>query len=221
MRGVAGFGSGLIAVPLLTLIAPITTVVPLIACLDYVGSISQGLKNRREIAWGEFVWLWPFMAVGIALGLYLLKNVPTQHLAKALGIFVLVYAVYQLISLPKFNVSRIAATYCGVLGGMVGTLFNSGGPFYVIYLTMRGLQKNAFRATFATNYLVDGGIRLAAYAFAGLVGATLFGDIVLALPLAVAGLWIGGRVHVSLPQRVFVRVISALLLVSGTLLLMK
>ncbi len=50
VRGIAGFGSGLIAVPLLSLFFPVTQVVPLVVFLDYIGSASQGLKNRERIA---------------------------------------------------------------------------------------------------------------------------------------------------------------------------
>ena len=207
--------------PLLTLVAPITTVVPLVVCLDYVGSASQGLKNRREIAWRELFWVWPFMAIGIGVGLYLLKNVSTDYLAKALGVFVIAYAIYQYITLPTFKASRIAATYCGFFGGMVGALFNAGGPFYIIYLTLRQLERTAFRATYATNYLIDGGIRLAAYLAAGLVNGDMLNYLGGALPIAVIGLWLGGRVHGKLPQAVFVRFISALLVASGALLLSR
>ena len=44
---------------------------------------------------------------------------------------------------------------------LVGTLFGTGGPFYVIYLNLRGLDRSVFRATFAMNFLIDGGVRLA------------------------------------------------------------
>ncbi|HTG11235.1 MAG TPA: sulfite exporter TauE/SafE family protein, partial [Candidatus Eisenbacteria bacterium] len=45
VRGMAGFGSGLIAVPLLTLMWPVTLVVPVVVALDYLGSASQGIGN--------------------------------------------------------------------------------------------------------------------------------------------------------------------------------
>jgi uncharacterized protein len=47
-------------------------------------------------------------------------------------------------------------------------LAGSGGPFYVIYLNLRNLEKTTFRATFASNFLIDGGIRLVAYVILGL-----------------------------------------------------
>ena len=54
--------------------------------------------------------------------------------------------------------ATIAARACA---GVLGTLFGTGGPFYVIYLNLRGLDRTVFRATFAMNFLVDGGVRLA------------------------------------------------------------
>jgi uncharacterized membrane protein YfcA len=69
VRGMAGFGSGLIAVPLLTLVWPVTVVVPLVVALDYLGSASQGVKNVEEVAWREQLWLIPFMVVGVLVGL--------------------------------------------------------------------------------------------------------------------------------------------------------
>lgn len=47
--------------------------------------------------------------------------------------------------------------------GFVGTLFGTGAPFYVIYMNLRHLDKNSFRATFAAIFLIDGAMRLAGY----------------------------------------------------------
>src|SRR5258705_13217864 len=98
-----------------------------------------------------------------------------------------------MLPLPELRGSRAAASYCGVLGGLVGTLFGTGGPFYVIYLNLRGLERLAFRATFAMNFLIDGGVRLAAVAAAGLFGRQTLCYLLAALPLAGGGLYVGGR----------------------------
>jgi uncharacterized membrane protein YfcA len=221
VRGMAGFGSGLIAVPLLTLVWPVTVVVPLVVALDYLGSASQGVKNVEEVAWREQLWLIPFMVVGVLVGLWVLAAMSTAILARILGGFVIVYAIYQMLPLPELRGSRAAASYCGVLGGLVGTLFGTGGPFYVIYLNLRGLERLAFRATFAMNFLIDGGVRLAAFAAAGLFGRQTLGYLLAALPIAGAGLYVGGRIQTGLSQRTFQIVIRVLLLTSGLALLLK
>lgn len=221
VRGIAGFGSGLIAVPLLTLIAPVPTVVPLVVSLDYLGSASQGLKHRDQVAWKEQIALIPFMLVGIGAGLLVLHAIPTAVLGKALGGFVVLYALYQLLPLPALRHSRVFAMVCGCLGGLVGTLFGTGGPFYVMYLKLRDLDKHVFRATFAINFLIDGTIRLVSYALVGLLRGQLLLYLLAAVPIVVVGLYLGGRMHARCSQQTFVHVISLLLLGSGIALLCK
>ena len=198
-----------------------TAVVPVVVSLDYVGSAGQGVRNLERVAWAEQLTLVPFTLIGVALGLLVLRSVPTAVLSRVLGGFVVVYAFYQLLPLPPLRGSRVAAIGCGIMGGLVGTLFGTGGPFYAIYFNLRGLDKNAFRATFATNFLIDGGVRLIAYALAGLLGWATLVSVAAGLPLVAAGLYVGGRIHLGLSQRTFVRVVSLILVAAGTTLLVR
>ena len=221
VRGIAGFGSGLIAVPLLALRFPVTMVVPLVVLLDYIGSASQGIKNRGDIVWKDQLPLIPFTLIGVGVGLFLLSTMSKPGLGKALGGFVLIYAIYQLLPLPTLRGSRLFAIPCGLLGGFIGTLFGTGGPLYVMYFNLRDIAKKRFRATFASNFLIDGMIRLGAYVMAGFFSATLLLSLVTALPVVGAGLYVGGRIHTQFSQETFKRFISVLLLVSGIALLLK
>ena len=211
VRGMAGFGSGLIAVPLLTLVWPVTVIVPLVVALDYLGSASQGVGNLRQVAWRDQLVLIPFMVVGVAVGLWALRSVSTSTLARALGGFVIAYAVYHMLPGRELRASRSASVGCGFLGGLVGTVFGTGGPFYVIHLNLRGLERPAFPATFAVNFLI-GGVRLAAFAAGGLYGRRTLGYLLAAIPVAGAGLYVGGRLQTGLSPRGFQIVIGVLLL---------
>ena len=104
---------------------------------------------------------------------------------------------------------------------LVGTLFGTGGPLYVMYLTLRGLGKMDFRASFAIYFLVDGTLRLAGYGWVGYFGADALWKIASALPFAAIGLFAGGRIYSTLSPVTFKRIISVLLLGSGTALLLK
>jgi uncharacterized membrane protein YfcA len=221
VRGIAGFGSGLIAVPLLSLAFELPSVVPVAVALDYVGSLSQSARNVDRIVWKEQLALVPFMAVGIGLGLVALRTVPAGVLSKVLGGFVVVYAIYQMLPLPPLRAATWVAVVCAVLGGLVGTLFGTGGPFYAIYFNLRGLEKSAFRATFAANFMIDGGIRLVAYILLGVLNRNTLVYLLAALPVTTAALYLGGRIHAGLSQRTFVRLISLLLLGSGAALLLR
>jgi uncharacterized membrane protein YfcA len=49
IRGITGFGSGLIAVPLLALILPLQTVVPLVLVLDLCASLIMSHRARAHV----------------------------------------------------------------------------------------------------------------------------------------------------------------------------
>jgi uncharacterized membrane protein YfcA len=221
VRGVAGFGSALIAVPLLALSLPLTIVVPLVVFLDYLGSASQGMNNRESIQWREIWPLLPFSLIGVALSLYIMESVNPQMLSVALGAFIMAFAIYQLLPVKLGRASRKISIPSGFFGGFVGTLFGTGGPFYVIYLNLRHLDKNSFRATFATIFLIDGAMRLAGYAVKGFYTLEMLSYLALAVPVAGLGLFFGGKIHTALGREIFIRLISVLLLGSGTALLMK
>ncbi|MFN3750772.1 MAG: sulfite exporter TauE/SafE family protein [Thiobacillus sp.] len=222
VRGIAGFGSGLIAVPLLALILPFTLVVPLVVVLDYLASASQGAANRADIRWREILPLLPFSALGVLLALFALSAADAELLLQGLGVFVIAFALYTLSGhTPKQGAARGWGALAGTSGGLIGTLFGTGGPFYVMYFKARGLDKAAFRATFATVFLIDGAGRLLGYAGAGLFTRDFLGVVALALPLMGVALALGGRIHTRLSQEAFQRGISVLLIVSGVALLLK
>jgi len=222
IRGIAGFGSGLIAIPLLALYAPLTLVVPLVVFLDFVASASHGLKDRIHVQWNELWPLLPFSAVGVVSGIFLYKTIDATMLAKALGVFVIFYAIYTLVAKDG---GRPAPSYwavpTGLLGGLIGTLFGTGGPFYVVYLKHRGLPKTTFRATFATVFLLDGSLRVIGYLISGYFNREWLMLTAVALPIMAIGLFIGGHIHTRISTRTFQVAISVLLLGSGLSLLLR
>lgn len=222
VRGIAGFGSGLIAIPLLLFFLPLSSAVPLIVLLDYVASFSQGMSNRRDIRWNEILLLIPFSLIGVALALFVISKASAMLLIKALGVFIILFALYTLSGFsPKAGAARAWGALAGISGGLIGTMFGTGGPFYVTYFKARGLEKAAFRATFATMFLIDGAARLSGYAGAGLFTLDYLVTVAVALPIMGVFLYIGGHIHTKLTQAQFQRGISVLLMVSGIALLAK
>lgn len=220
VRGIAGFGSGLIAIPLLALMLPLTIVVPMIGLLDYLASTSHGMKHRQSIQWREIVPLLPFTLTGVLTALYLFQTVDGELLRTALGGFIVLYAFYSLLSSgPGFQGSRLWAAPAGAFGGLIGTLFGTGGPFYVIYLRLRHLDKTAFRATAATIFLIDGSSRIVGYFFSGFYQLDTMILVAAALPVMVIGMYVGGHIHTNISQRTFQQAIGFLLIGSGMALL--
>ncbi len=222
IRGIVGFGSGLIAIPLLALVLPLPVVVPAIALTDYLASASQGVGSRRAILWASLWPLLPFMLVGVLTALWLFHRVDPGLLSRALGAFVIAYALYTLSGLHPGRIegARRAAPL-GTLGALVGTLFGTGGPFYVAYLQLWGPTKTQFRATAAAVFLVECSTRVLGYAGAGFFSREALLLFALALPLMLLGLFGGHHVHTRLAESTFRRLIGLLLIGSGLALVLK
>ncbi len=222
VRGLAGFGSGLIAIPLLAFMLPLSVAVPMIVLLDYLASASHGIKHSEHIKWHDLLPLLPFSLIGVLLALYIFKHVDAVLLSKGLGVFIILFAIYTLSNLAPHHVgARLWAIPAGSLGGLIGTLFGTGGPFYVIYLKLRGMDKSHFRATFAMIFLLDGAVRLAGYLFTGFYNLDSLLLVAVSVPVMIIGMYIGGHIHANISQQVFQRAISLLLIGSGVALLLK
>ncbi len=221
VKGLSGFGSGLIAVPLLAFFLPITFIVPLLGLLSYSGTIAQSVQLKRQVVWPDIWPLLPFSLAGISLAVWLLVNLDPKWLVRGLALFVVSYSVYTLLPIPALRGSRWWAIPAGSLGGIVGALFGTGGPFYVIYLKLRGLDKSQFRASIVLIFLLDGGVRIIGYALNGLYTVNVILMLLILLPVLILAMLVGNHLHIKLNQLVFNRLISGLLLISGVMLLYK
>ncbi|MGB5600312.1 MAG: sulfite exporter TauE/SafE family protein [Thiothrix litoralis] len=223
IRGIAGFGSGLIAVPLLALFLPLTFVVPLILLLDFTASLVMGGLDLKRVQWQEINILIPFSLLGVIIGTQLLVNLPMTPMLLALAAFILVFAIRSLLNLKgEKPISRGWAVPAALTGGTVGGLFGTGGPPYVIYLNHRIHDKSLLRATFSALFFIEGAVRIVTFFIAGLLMAqTVWWSALFALPIMLGALWLGGHVHTGLTQTQMTRLIGVLLLLASLSLTLK
>lgn len=223
IRGITGFGSGLISVPLLALFLPLQFVVPLILLLDFTASIVIGGLHFKRVIWNEIVILIPFGVVGVMLGTALLVKLPPEPMLIALAGFILIFALRSILNIRGDRpISRIWAIPAALTGGTVGALFGTGGPPYVIYLTHRIHDKSDLRATFSALFFTEGMTRIASFLIVGLLlSSQVWVAYFAALPVMLGALHLGGRVHVGISQVQMTRLVGVLLLVSGVSLLVK
>lgn len=221
-RGVTGFGSGLIAIPLLAFFLPLTFVVPFIGLLDMSASILHITHTRQHIAWKVILRAIPFALFGMISALFIIQSINTLILVKALGAFIILFAIYSLISPPlKKNNSFVWPIFAGYFGSLVGTLFGTGGPFYIFYFQLQKLDKRVFRATCAAVFFVDGLIRAAGFTYSGFYTSTVLLNIAYALPIMFISMYIGNHLHTNISQRTFQKAIGFFLIISGFVLLIK
>jgi len=223
IRGITGFGSGLISVPLLALFLPLQFVVPLVLLLDFTASIVIGGLHFKRVLWNEISILIPFGVIGVIVGTTLLVKLPPGPMLLALAAFVFIFAVRSVLNIRGDKpISRGWAVPAALTGGTVGALFGTGGPPYVIYLTHRIHDKSDLRATFSALFFTEGLTRIASFLIVGLLlSSQVWIAYVAALPVMLGALYLGGRVHVGLSPLQMTRLVGVLLLVSSVSLLVK
>jgi uncharacterized membrane protein YfcA len=221
--GLTGFGSTVIALPLLALFFPLKFAVSLMMLLDLVVLLLFGARLRCGLRLDEIGWLVPFMLAGMAVGLTLLIRAPERLLLVVLGTFVLSYAAWGLAR--RGGPPRLARGWCapiGLVGGAFSALFGTGGVLFAIYNAGRLTNATELRANNAAMILLSSTLRLVLFSAVGLLGQEGLPATALALAPALAlGFWCGGRLHASVPAAVVVNAVYALLVIAGLTLLVR
>lgn len=223
LRGITGFGSGLIAIPLLAHLLPLTFVVPMVLVLDFTASIVLSSHTRLQVRWDEIRWLIPTSVAGIVAGSVLLISLPREPLLVSLGLFVIFFGIRYVFNVHSEKpISRWWSVPTGLIGGLIGALFGTGGPPYVVYLSHRLHDKTQLRGTLSGLFLLDGAFRLVTFLSLGLLlQDDMLTALLMGLPVMAIGLYLGNKVHLGITHRQQLAVIGALLLVSGGSLLWK
>lgn len=227
LRAVTGFGSALVAVPLLAFWLPLTLVVPWIVAFDVLAALiltaTSLIRSRDRVLWWEMLRLLLPALLGSLLGIKLLIQVPQEVALCGLGFLVILFGGRILLNLrPHSGISAWWALPAGGLGGAIGALFAIGGPPFVIYLSQRTQDKGALRATLSVLFLLEGATRVVFFVASGLLfQAELIQAMVFGLPLMLCGLYAGNRIHLRLSPLQVIRIMGLLLVMVGATLVWR
>jgi len=98
--GISGFGSALVSIPLLAHFLPLQSVVPLVVMVDFLATVSNGLRFREHVELTELKLLIPSVIIGILSGVTLLATLPKHAALLMLGGFITSYGAYRLVTKP-------------------------------------------------------------------------------------------------------------------------
>ncbi|RAI34858.1 sulfite exporter TauE/SafE family protein [Rhodoplanes serenus] len=222
--GIAGFGTALIAAPVLAHAMPVAAIVPMLALLDCAAAIVNGVRiGGDKVARDELARLVPLMVLGSLVGAWLLLMVPPRPMMLALGAFVVVYAIYGLVApSPRGPLPPAFVLPFGGIGGIASAMFGSGGFIYAMYLGRRLADKDAVRATQSALIGLSTFTRAVIFALAGVYTDGRLALLALLLvPTMLLGTWIGHRVTLRLSREQFLRVLYVVLIGSGAALVLR
>ena len=221
--GVTGFGAALLTIPLATHLVSLPFALAMFALLDCTSAWRIGLADPKNAVKPELKRMIPLVVAGTVLGMTLLVNLPREVSMGALGAFVLVIAVSNLVRAGAVSVVRQSWAYAaGFVGGITSTLFGAGGPPYAIYLSRRSLTKEQYRATLGACTMFSISLRVVAFLIAGpLQSPKPWLYALAALPASLAGLWVASKAFMRISRDTLIRAIGVALAASGASLIAR
>ena len=223
VAGLSGFAFGLIAAPIwLYILDPLQTASLIMA----FGLIVQGYsvyKLRSAVNWKK---LWPFVlgaALGVPFGVAILSWANPAHVRAGVGAFLILYSLYALFRpaiAPIKAGGAMADAGVGFLNGVLGGMTGLAGILVTLWCGLRGWPKDVQRAVFQP---VAVAIFLMSAVWIGASGAVTPDTVklfMLGLPALLAGTWLGLKLFGRLDEAAFRKVVLALLLGSGAVLML-
>lgn len=215
-----GFGDALIAVPLLSMIMPVSLAVPLAALVSIILSSTVVLQDRSQINYASVKKLMLSSLIGIPIGVFGLVFINGYIVKAILGVCIMLFACYFLFSTGKVRLANGRGTmFFGFLAGALGGAYSMNGPPLVAYGALSGWSPKRFRATLQGYFLPSGILIILGYWGADILTEKAFYYTALSLPFVilatVMGRWVNGRIE----GEAFIKYIYMGLFVLGLLLL--
>lgn len=220
-QGIAGFGSALIAMPLIVKIFGLQVAVPLVALIVLVLEIALFIRFRRALRVNVVSKLIISSLLGIPIGQWILAKVDEDFMLSVLGVVIIAYALYVLTNyrLPRLQHPTWAYLF-GFTGGLLGGAYNTSGPPVIIFGNCRRWEPAEFKANLQGFFIVSSFWIALSHGIRGNLTTEVW-RLFLPSTIAIAiGLWAGLTIDKRINSELFQKIVLWLLLLLGVSLLL-
>ncbi|OGR06095.1 MAG: hypothetical protein A2511_16575 [Deltaproteobacteria bacterium RIFOXYD12_FULL_50_9] len=222
-QGVSGFGSSLVAMPLLTLIIPVKTAVPLCMVNGLFITIYLSFKLKEHFDWSKILPLFLASLPGVLIGVYILKKAAPDIMKMVLGCLIIAYCLFRFLRRGRLGQTmRIKAVWgwlAGFVSGVISASISAGGPPVVIYTTMTNWHKEAITSTLSVFFFLSGVVVVVSHALSGFTTVEVLRMDIISAPVALLGVVGGSACYARIDRGTYLRVMYGLLVVSGLFLI--
>ena len=161
---------------------------------------------------------------GTVVATLFITSVSVDTLRTTLGVLIMLFVVYRLLESRILHAIRYTpqgwhGLVAGTVAGVTSTLAHVGGPPITIYLLIQNLRPRVLVATSALFFAILNLIKLPGYLLADLILPEMLGRLLWTIPIILIGIWIGRWAVDRINKRAFDWVLTALLAVSGVMLI--
>lgn len=215
LAAVAGFGGAAVLLPLLVAAFGVREAIPILTVAQLLGNLSRAWFNRRELDLPVVGW---FALTGVPaalIGGFLFASAPLPFLTRLLGIFLIAVVIYRRAGGSAARLQLRAFAIVGAVFSFLSALLGSVGPIMIPFFLAYGLVKGALIGTEALATVVMHVTKLVAYgSTAILTSHSVTVGLALGLIMIVGSL-IGKKILDRLPEKIFILLIEATLLIAG------
>jgi uncharacterized protein len=222
VMGLTGFGIALVAMAFLPYLMSPASAIVLLTIYALVFSLVVVVQLRRDLTPRALVDLGLGTIAGTAPGVWLLASLSATVLTRVIGaVLVAVVVLEARRALPERLHGRRWALATGFLAGLVGAAVGTPGPPVIVYATTQGWSPRTMKANIMGFFVLNQSVILLGYWWAGLLTRPV---LLLTASLAVpagAGVLTGMALFRRVDPVRFRRIVFALLLLSGLVLLVR
>jgi hypothetical protein len=222
LAAVAGFGGAAILLPLLVVIYGVREAIPILTVAQLIGNGSRVWFNRVELDLPVVGWFALGGVPAALLGGFLFAAAPTSFLLRLLGVFLIATVIYRRVGNPA--ILRIPLRGFAILGAVLSflsALLGSIGPITIPFFLAYGLFKGSLIGTEALATVVMHVTKLVAYQRVSILNFDSFLIGLVLGSIMIVGSFIGKRILDRLPEKIFVMLIEATLIIAGVTFLVR
>lgn len=214
-QSLAGFGFGLLAVPLMSIMVVPHDAVVVATVIGAVSTTVQALLDRSSCDWGVARRMSLAAYLGMPVGLFVFVVVSESALRVSLGVVVILATFMLARGFTFHGRSRPMDWSMGWLSGVLSTSTSTNGPPLVFLMQARGMEAQSFRSTINTVFALSNIGAILLFAVTGHVTAEGLLAAAVTLPVLGVSLRLGYALRPKVRQESFRMLVLVLLFVSG------
>ena len=219
--GIAGFGAGILLLPVAAWTLGIRAAVPVLTVTMLFGNLARIWWSRHDLHGGVTLRFIAGAVPATAVGVMIFAGASSDWLGRAIGAFLLASVpLRRFLTSGRLHVREAHFPFIGGAIGLLSALVVTTGPVVTPFFLAYGLRRGAFIATEAVcagAMHVSRGLVFARYKM--ISGEILLIGLVLGVTMF-AGAWIGRRMLDRMSDRVFLAIIEVLLVGMGLQMLL-
>lgn len=216
VQTVAGFGLGIVSLPLLIPILGIRTAAPIVAMVNLVAIALIFIRYRHAFQLRATKPLLIAGALGVPLGVWGVKVIPEVYTLTALGVLILGYALYSFFAPQVPRIQHALWGYgLGFVSGVCGGAYNSSGPASVLYAHSQRWPQETFKSNLQGYFIINSVVINLTHAFSNNYTPAVLSGFLLAIPGIVLGMLIGFALSKRIDADRFRKLILAMLFILG------